>query len=49
MKLQLVDPLTGRKLWQLTGGAHTHYAPYTYRQAFSHDEHFVIFTSDLSL
>lgn len=47
-KKVLHDPMTGREIWQMTSGAFTSHAPYMYSRAFSHDEKYLVFSSDRS-
>ena len=40
------DERTGREIWQLSQNDATSFAPYMYRRGFSHDERYVIYSSN---
>ncbi len=47
-KQVLHDSKTGREIWQMTSGQFTSHAPYMYNRGFSHDEKYLVFSSNRS-
>lgn len=47
-KKTLIDPATGREVWQMTEGSYTSHVPYTYSRAFSRDEEHIVLSSNRS-
>jgi oligogalacturonide lyase len=48
VKTVFQDSRTGRIVWRMTDDGATSFAPYMYRRAFTHDEKYIVYTSDFS-